>query len=274
VSKSANFTEAKALPGSYDGETVRAEMTAFPGESGPLPDNTRYWVWVVADGPKGKTPPSPAANKKTSAPVWPYFYDQYLYTQDAATPGSPAQTAPSYHDIGLTGGDYYRFTPTSVKYSFGTGGSYIGDILYHETWDLGTNGDNGPFPNSLKDNANCLGFPAGVFIIKYRAGYEPGWAKEHAQGRWYSAVYYWGMGTKKPDDPIFGARAGKVECDIVNQWRGYAETLTYEEALDRFTCEDVRLFLGLDPEPYYKNFATQHDNEYWPGESAYTPPAP
>jgi hypothetical protein len=245
-----------------------AEFSTVPGSGGDLPTDTPYWAWVVATNSAGSTPPSPAARKKTSAPVQPYFYenvDDKGVEQDEA----------SYFDCGGYG-DYYRFTPTEVKYWFGSAGgyNYIGDIVYHEIFDPPTPGSNYPFPNDLKNNPNVVGLPAGVFVLKYQEGKVPGalTANDNTPNKMkrYSAVYYWGMGATVPPGT---ANAGKIQAGIVNQWAGYAETVTYEEAIDKFTAANIRTFLGLMPEPYYKHFADDMSGsphyEPWLGEGRY-----
>ncbi|MDR2343923.1 MAG: hypothetical protein LBD86_05270 [Spirochaetaceae bacterium] len=275
----------RILLGTYDDDTTSTELTGYPTGTDGLPDNARYWVWVSASNASGETPLSPVGTKKTSVPVQSYFYEN-------KNDKGEKQTVANYHDCGGNG-DYYRFTPTTAKYwfgaGFGAGGgyNYLGDIVYHETIDLGPDGENGAFPDKIKDHANCLGLPAGVFVIKYREGHVPSTLtyndKTPGKKKRYGAVYYWGTGAIKPEG--LGTKSGRVESDIVNQWGGgkkyggYAETVTYEEAIDKFTPENIVYFLGLDPEPYYKEFNTEltgpyylHDSghETWPGEGVYT----
>jgi hypothetical protein len=253
----------------YKGWTESAVMANFPDESDPLPDNTAYWVWVTASSTGGTTPPSPVAMRKTSLPIQSYFYDQYYHAGDSKY-GADAQTGrPWFHGSG----DNYYFTNTTstvdagtlgtiegsgtIEYKMGIGGyDYIGDAVYHETWYQGENGvgsegeDNGPFPDTSKSGADCLGLPAGVFVIKYQEDHVPPALTGHdntpGKMKRYGAVYYWGMGAIRS--------SGRMESNIVNQWNGYAETVTMEEALDRFTAAKVATFLGLIPESYYKDF--------------------
>ena len=255
------------LLGTYSGDVDSVEMTDFPGDESDndLPNNTRYWVWVDAANASGTTPRSPVATRKTSFPMQEYFYVNTADIQN--TPNVPV-----LHDGGGYG-DYYRFTPTTVKYWFGSAGgyNYLGDVVYHETVDLGPNGENGPFPDAIKDGASCLNFPAGVFVIKYREGRVP--PVMGTTNKRYSAVYYWGMGTTKPSDAWHDA--DRIESDIVNQWNGYAERVTYEEAIDEFTAENVQKFVHIDPEPYYKQFPDYDTTkapcyEPWPGEGTWT----
>jgi hypothetical protein len=272
----ADFSAATVL-GTVSGsaESV-AEFATVPGEGGDLPDNTYYWAWVTASNSMGTTPASPAARKKTTAPVQAYFYDKYETVDSTGT----KQEEASYFDCGGFG-DYYRFTPTQVKYWFGSAGgyNYIGDILYHEIFDPQVEGSNYPFPDGLKNNPNVVGLPAGVFVVKYPEGYVPGalTQNDNTQGKMkrYSAVYYWGMGAVVPPDEKWPDKphVGKVEAGIVNQWNFYAETVTYEEAIDKFTAANIRTFLGLMPEPYYKHFADDMSGsphyEPWVGEGRY-----
>jgi hypothetical protein len=275
VSTDANFTDKETLtdsPTDYGNGILGMEMTTF--NSAALPNNTRYWARVSAASSSGATPFSPAANRKTSAPMPDYFY---LNTNDEGDPqttpvAGEKKQIPSLHDCGGYG-DYYRFSPTTVKYWFGPGGGYdyLGDVVYHEAYDV-TAADNGRFPNEHKDQASALGLPAGVFVIKYREGRVPSTltANDNTSGKKkrYGAVYYWGAGAVKQGS---SSNAGRKEASIVNQWRGYAETVTYEEAIDKFTCENVAMFLGLIPEPYYKEFPERVRYEPGIGEGAYSP---
>jgi hypothetical protein len=263
----ANFNTA-SLIGTVNASADSVEFSAVPGGSGDLPINTYYWAWVTATNAAGTTPPSPAARKKTTAPVQPYFYEN---KDDKGVDQKEA----SYFDCGGYG-DYYRFTPTQVKYWFGSQGgyNYIGDILYHEIFDPQVPGSNYPFPTGLKNNPDVVGLPAGVFVLKYPEGYVPGALTQNDttpnKMKRYSAVYYWGMGATVPSGM---PNAGKVQAGIVNQWNNYAETVTYEEAIDKFTAANIRTFLGLMPEPYYKHFADDMSAaphyEVWIGEGRY-----
>jgi hypothetical protein len=258
VGKTDDFSAASKLTtgqvsgaADYRGWTESVEMTNFPGEeSTPLPDNTAYWVWVTATNNLGTTPPSPVAKKKTSLPIQSFFYDNKYDLDEDEHEGTPY-----FH---MYSGDEYYFTDTTVEYWFGESGyNFIGDVVYHETWDLGESGDNGPFPDKGKDNAICTGYPAGVFVIKYQEGHVPEALTKYdntpGKMKRYGAVYYWGMGTTKPSTAIHQA-AGRVEVYIVNQWDGYAETVTAEEGIDNFTAERVSVYLKMSPEPYYKDF--------------------
>jgi hypothetical protein len=212
--------------------------------------------------------------------VYPYLYEN-------VDDNGVVQAQASYFDCGGFG-DYYRFTPTTVKYWGGTNGpyNYLGDILYHEVFDFSSGTSNYPFPNSLKNNPNVIGRPAGVFVIQYRTGRVPPILaakdenKPAEKRRTYSAVYYWGMEATVPDDAI--NHAGEKQAGIVNQWNNYAEAVTYEEAIDRFTAASIGTFLGLMPEPYYKagfadDMSAKPHHEPWivngVGEGAYHPPA-
>jgi hypothetical protein len=272
VGETDDFSAASVLSGTYNASADNAEMTAFNGAD--LPDNTAYWVWVTATNSSGTTPPSPAAKRKTSLPIQPYFYDQYYHQGDSKYSADAQTGRPWFHGSG----DNYYFTNTTspvdagtlgsvkasgtIQYSFGSQGyNYTGDVVYHETWYQGENGagseseDNGPFPDMSKSGADCFGLPAGVFVIKYKnvplVLADRDKDKPADQKRVYSAVYYWGMGAIRP---VGSSEAGRMESNIVNQWAGYAETVTMEEALDRFTAANVATFLGLIPEPYYKDF--------------------
>ncbi|MDR2602144.1 MAG: hypothetical protein LBC53_06805 [Spirochaetaceae bacterium] len=257
---------------------LKAEMTAFPPSletGGDLPDGKKYWAWVTAENALGVSPPSPAAWKQTTSPMQAYFYENI---DDKGV----AQAEASYFDGGGYG-DYYRFTPTTIKYWGGSVGpyNYLGDVVYHEIYDPVRPGSNWPFPDSLKNNPDVIGYPAGVFVIKYREGRVPPSLtsndKTPGKQKRYSAVYYWGMGARSPDNAV--NHAGKVQAGVVNQWAGYAETVTYEEAIDKFTAAAVGKFLHLMPEPYYKHFSDDMSGnrtwETWIGEGAYHPsPAP
>jgi hypothetical protein len=241
VGKSDDFNAAKIL-GTYNASSNSAEMTAFPDETGDLPGSTYYWVWTTATNANGTTLPSPPAKKKTSAPVQEFFWK-----------ANDENIAPMFD---CYAGDYYRFTQTAIKYWFGVE-HYIGDIYYHEIFDPPSSTSNSPFPDKLKDTANCIGLPAGVFIIKYREDHVSGWLKANDKTgkKRYSAVYYWGMGATVPDGK---PHAGEIESGIVNQWNGYAETETLEEALDKFTCANVKTYVHVDPESYKKVFTTEN----------------
>jgi hypothetical protein len=271
VSKSDAFSEAKPLTSPHTEVPgtgmMSVEMTDFPGDpvTGYLPDSTTYWVWTTATNDLGTTPPSPAAKKKTSTPVQEFFYENVDENDEL-------KDQASYFDCGGYG-DFYRFTPTTVKYWFGSFGgyNYLGDIIYNEVFDPPSPDSNYPFPNTLKGGQNCLGLPAGVFVIKYREGHVPPALTEvpSRANRRYSAVYYWGVGAEHSN--------GRIYAGIVNQWSGYAETVTLEDAMDKFTAENVRSFLGLTPEPYYKNFSDDMSGttgegggwEPWIGEGRY-----
>jgi hypothetical protein len=248
VGKTDVFSAASVLPGTYNGSSDSATMTAFPGEDGPLPNDTTYWVWITATNSSGTTPPSPAAKKRTTAPVPEFFWE----------PNSE-DTLPIFD---CHAGDRYRFTETAtnigmgmtIKYWFGVE-HYIGDIYYHEIFDPPSGTDNKPFPNTGKDNAVCTGYPAGVFVIKYQEDHVSKWlgggkpSKNDPTGeKRYSAVYYWGMDTEKT------MHGWAHQSYIVNQWAGYAETITLEEALDKFTCARIGTYLHLMPEPYAQEF--------------------
>jgi hypothetical protein len=140
----------------------------------------------------------------------------------------------------------------------GTAGgyNYLGNVVYHEVFDPPSEENNSPFPNVGKHGEDCRGEGrAGVFIIKYQEGRVPkaltNYDNTPGKMKRYSAVYYWGMDGERNQNgqPITGS-------NIVNQWAGYAETVTLEEAMDKFTCANVRTFLGLTPEPYTKSFTT------------------
>jgi hypothetical protein len=253
-------------PDGYGGDVDSAEMKSYPGDTDTttgLPPGKNYWFWVTASNSSGTTPPSPIARKKTSSPVPEYFYTRYdeknydkIEDNDVE---EPHELDPIFDCGGY--GDYYRITAKTVKYWFPSGLSdlgsydYLGDIVYHEAFDLGAGGDNGKFPNEAKDGATALGFPCGVFVLKYREGCVPPVLASRDSTKRYSAVYYWGMGTSK--EGTGGSHAGRVEANIVNQWARYAETVTYEEAIDRFYANNVQTFLGLIPEPYYKQFVPE-----------------
>jgi hypothetical protein len=242
VGESDVFSAASPL-GTYDSSSDSATMTAFPGETGPLPDDTAYWVWITATNDSGTTPPSPAAKKRTTAPVPEFFWE-----------ANNEDTLPVFD----MGSDHYRFTETTtevgmgmtIKYWFGVE-HYIGDIYYHEKF-YPTGTDNKPFPNTGKGNENCIGYPAGVFVIKYQEGHVSGWLnnndKTPGKQKRYSAVYYWGMDTPET------IRGYEHQSYIVNQWAGYAETVTLEEALDKFTCARIGSYLAMGPEPYGQFF--------------------
>jgi hypothetical protein len=246
VGKSDNFSAASPLIGTYTtggtpdyrGWTESVEMTKFPGEQTALPDNTAYWVWVTATNSSGTTPPSPAARKKTTLPVQEFFHE-----------ANGEEKVPLFYMA-----DSYQFTETTVQYGFPGPEAglfdYCGDIVYHELFDGGTETSNAPFPDKGKFDEDCIGKPAGVFVIKYQEGKKPGTLKGNNDplgNKWYSAVYYWGMGTIKPS-------TGKIQSYIVNQWNAYAETATIEEALDKFTCANIKTYLKMGPEPYEKTF--------------------
>jgi hypothetical protein len=267
------------LLGEY-GDVDSAEMKKYPGDTEEgLPAGQNYWFWVTASNGSGTTPRSPAARKKTSSRVPEYFYTKYDEKNDDNNPDNdvtdPYEIDPIFDCGGF--GDYYRITATTVKYWFPSAweiGSYdyLGDIVYHEAFDLGAGGDNGKFPNEAKDGATALGFPCGVFILKYREGCVPLALTDHdnspGKQKRFSAVYYWGMGTIKAG----GGLAGRVEAHIVNQWGYYAETVTYEEAIDRFYANNVNKFLGLIPEPYYKQFVPETIKESFFGQDGTTAP--
>ncbi|MDR2435298.1 MAG: fibronectin type III domain-containing protein [Treponema sp.] len=188
---------------------------------GYLPAETVYYVWVLAFNEGGEGQASPPAECLTSAAVQPYWYQNV-----------------KVFDCGYD--DRYWLTPTTIQYEFGQGGAagfnYIANIVYHKKWDpdTGKQGKTKSFPaDKLKSGLSIVGLPAGVFIIKYL---------NMMPSRPYSACYYWGMGAGKD---------GNIAC-IVNQWNNYAETATFEEAMVKFTLENVESFIKLSPEPYIR----------------------
>jgi hypothetical protein len=234
------FDAAEKL-GDYGEKITSAE---FDNDGEGLPEDTPYWVWITATNKaNATTQPSPAAKKRTTAPIPEFFWEP----KDGILPL-----------FDCLGADHYRFTQTTtgvgmgmtIKYWFGVE-HYIGDVYYHEKF-YPSGADNKPFPNQGKGKENCIGYPAGVFVIKYQEGHVSKWLQgnDNTPGKMkrYSAVYYWGMDTPET------IRGYEHQSYIVNQWAGYAETVTLEEALDKFTCARIGSYLAMGPEPYAQLF--------------------
>jgi hypothetical protein len=210
--------------------TTSAVIDTFPDEDGKLPDSTRYWVWVKWTNSKGTSDFSPVATVKTFDPIDPWWYE------DVRVFAFDIQEA-----------DWYHITDSTVEYGFGTQGgwNFVGDIIHHEVFDPEVVEEF--FPQRGKHSEDMVGFPAGIFIIKYRPDRQPTWT--HPAGNNYMGVYYWGKGVI--GDARFGMSSGPLAY-IINSYAGPAEQKTFVDALEAFTGPAIRKWNAGVAEPYYR----------------------
>jgi hypothetical protein len=237
------------------------DITDLEGDSteGGLPDGTAYTVWVGAYNDSGETF-SPPATRTTTAAIPEFFYNQQ--------PNAHGQSFVSWDSFTGDGGtgkggvDFYIVTPPNdqnkspyMRYGPDVGGQlfgYKGDIAYHVAFNLQEAATLAPHTQYGKYGEPLNGLPAGVFIVKYDES-----VKKPGPNHWYQGVYYWGVGGTYMSSTIvyFSNSYGLGSTGRPNaKFYGNPETATLEQAIDRFTLENMVEFIAFVAVPWYRNY--------------------
>jgi hypothetical protein len=221
-----------------------------------LQDSTVYHVWVKAKDAEGNVSPpsSTAVCRKTSDPVNPFWYSGLDYW-DSQTDG---------YEITETTLGYNTMPPWNTNGMIG-GFGYKGDIRYYVEFDPEEAARIAPKTQTGKWGEDLSGYPAGVFIIEYREEHTP---TDSRPGNFFG-VYFYGLGA--PQTPAvnnwlteqhigdrlayLGNSIGLSEAQggprgVGSQWN--PETPTLEEAIERFTLENIGQFIAYVATPWYR----------------------
>jgi hypothetical protein len=239
-----------------------------------LADSTVYKVWIKAKNSGGLSRESPpVASRKTSDPVNPFWYTGDFDYWDSETDG---------YEITATTLDYNTMPPWGNSELIG-GFGYKGDIRYYVEFDLEEAALIEPKTQRGKWGESLAGYPSGVFIIEYREGYAPA----NRPGNFFG-VYFYGLGAVQEPDPSgypydghslavnhqgdrlaylgnsFGlneAQGGPDGGPVI----GDPETATLEEAIERFTLENMKYFIAYVATPWYRlkgTYTTGAENDW------------
>jgi hypothetical protein len=235
----------------FDGEPAGNQLTLTG-----LQDGTVYHVWVKAKDADGNVSPpsSTAVCRKTSDPVNPFWYSGLDYW-DSETDG---------YEITETTLGYNTMPPWKTNGMIG-GFGYKGDIRYYVEFDPEEAARIAPKTQTGKWGEDLSGYPAGVFIIEYREEHKP---TDQRPGNFFG-VYFYGLGA--PQTPAtnnwltaqhigdrlayLGNSIGLSEAQggprgVGSQWN--PETPTLEEAIERFTLENIHQFIAYVATPWYR----------------------
>jgi hypothetical protein len=268
---------SKAVPAEGEAESGTLTLTG-------LEDSTVYTVWVRAKDAEGKlgAPGGPVSSRKTSDPVNPFWYSGDFDYWDSETDG---------YEITATALNYNTMSPWSTNDSIG-GFAYKADIRYYAEFDpaevaekvpkrggtVGSPGRGKPKTDTGKWGEDLTGYPVGVFIVEYRDDRKP----EGRPGDFFG-VYFYGLGavqtnssngltTNHVNDRLayLGNSIGLSEAQggpqgVTQQWDPETETL--EEAIERFTVENMHTFIAFVATPWYRIKGTftndNQNNDAW-----------
>jgi hypothetical protein len=227
-----------------------------------LADSTVYKVWVKAKNASGglSRESVPAISRKTSDPVNPFWYTGEFDYWDSETDG---------YEITATTLSYNKMPPWGSSESIG-GFGYKGDIRYYVEFDPVETAAKAPKTQRGKWGEDISGYPAGVFIIEYQEGYAPA----NRPGNFFG-VYFYGLGAVQEPDPsgypytsmwlntnhqgdrlaYLGNSFGLNEAQggpRDNPYAGDPEAPTLEEAINRFTLDNIHLFIAYVATPWYR----------------------
>jgi hypothetical protein len=221
-----------------------------------LEDSTVYNVWVKAKDSGGNVsnPSGSRTCRKTSDPVNPFWYSGDFAYWDSQTDG---------YEITETTLGYNTMPPWSGSGVIG-GFGYMGDIRYYAEFDPEETARIAPKTQIGKWGESLAGYPAGVFIIEYREDRKPAGRPGDFFG-----VYFYGLGapqttaqenfltTLHKGDRLayLGNSIGLSEVQggpqgVGSQWD--PETKTLEEAIERFTLENIGQFIAYVATPWYR----------------------
>jgi hypothetical protein len=219
IGRTQDSAAAVQAGGDYLGDIFSAEILSYPGESGRLPCDTEYYVWVRAFNGQGSTGFSPAAVRRTGDPVpdvvWGTWKSQFSEAYDLER----AELKLSYGYISQDG----------ENWGFG------GTMVYHKDFGVQTR------PSVGTGLGNVTG-GAGVLIFKFAEG-----SNDYGTGSDYYAVYYWGLGAVSPPGNY---SEGSKLLHMANAWQVIPSTapppptFTAAEAEDLFTEANQNRFIG------------------------------
>jgi uncharacterized protein YjdB len=234
-----------------------------------LDDRTVYDVWVTAKDAAGNAgvPSAPQTCFRTSAPVNPFWYSGDFDFWDSETDG---------YEITETTLGYNTMTPWSGSGLIG-GFRYMADIRYYIEFDPAEAAAMAPNTQIGKWQESLEGYPAGVFIIEYRDDARP---VDSRPGDFFG-VYFYGLGAPQTTSEknsltvnhvgdrlaYLGNSIGLSEAQggpkgVTQQWN--PETQTLEEAIERFTLENIHKFIAYVATPWYRlkgNYTDNHSSD-------------
>ncbi|MDR0597828.1 MAG: Ig-like domain-containing protein [Treponema sp.] len=221
-----------------------------------LEDGTVYDVWALAKDAQGYAgAPSAPQTCRTSDPVNPFWYSGDFDYWDSETDG---------YEITETTLGYNTMPPWSGDGMIG-GFRYMADIRYYVEFDPEEAAALAPKTQTGKWGESLAGYPAGVFIVEYRDGYRPA---DSRPGDFFG-VYFYGLGAPQTTSQrnsltvnhigdrlaYLGNSIGLSEAQggpkgVTQQWN--PETQTLEEAIERFTLENIHRFIAYVATPWYR----------------------
>jgi hypothetical protein len=213
IGTSAN-TAGAHLYGSFTGSTVEITDVDWDGTEGGLPDGTTYYVWCVPYNSEGEGGFGPAAVRKTSDPIDPYWWTDIDWWE----------TIDSY--------EFYFNEKNELVIGYDTRGTREGKeaqcwiVRYHFSCDPAELNKKVPRTTygHYTTNEDLTGAPAGVFIVETNRTTDP-----------FYAVFYWGhrtiqtayAGKTNPSGEHISLQ-GTVHSYLSNAWNnggGYQATL-------------------------------------------------
>jgi hypothetical protein len=222
IGTSANTAEAH-LYGNFTGNTIEIADVDWDKTEGGLPDGMTYYVWCVPYNSEGEGGLGPAAVRKTSDPIDPYWWTDIDWWE----------TIDSY--------EFYFNEKGELVIGYDTRGAREGKeaqcwvVRYHTSFDPAEL--NNKIPSTTHGhyttNEDLTGAPGGVFIVETNRTVDP-----------FYAVYYWGHRTiqtaavthKYPSGEVISLQ-GTVHSYLSNAWGGggggYQATLG--KAIDNYS---------------------------------------
>jgi hypothetical protein len=243
-----------ASPGRFeDAEQCDGEPAGNSVTITGLQDSTVYHVWVKAKDADGNVSPPSASLTclKTSDPVNPFWYDNVDYWDSGTDGYEVTETTLGYNSFPPYGGGMYSY-------------GYQGDIRYYVEFDLEETARIAPKTQTGKWGEDLRGYPAGVFIIEYREDHKPA----NRPGDFFG-VYFYGLGALQNSEntsPLVTYHIGDRLAYLGNSY-GLSEaqggppgaqgsydpeTETLEEAIERFTLENMDRFIAFIATPWYR----------------------
>jgi hypothetical protein len=238
-----------------------------------LADSTVYTVWVKAKDSAGKLglPSDPVSCRKTSDAVNPFWYTGDFDYWDSETDG---------YEITAATLDYNTMAPWNDNGYIG-GFKYKADIRYYVEFDpaeIAEKAPKGPKGKPKTDTGkyeeDLTGYPAGVFIVEYRDDLKPA----DRPGDFFG-VYFYGLGAVQTNTTTgltwnhgndrlayLGNSYGLSQDQggpqgVTTGWDPETETL--EEAIDRFTLENMHRFIAFVATPWYRIKGAYNKSPQW-----------